>query len=283
MNVREILAKCPAVLESSGVPQSNRETALLLAFAIGKDRTFLIAYPEYELDDQELKRFEAVLDRRANREPFQYISGLQEFYGLDFEVGRDVLIPRPETEMVAAKAIELLGGLINPIFCEVGIGSGCIAVSVLFNVKNASAVGLDISKGALSIAELNAQKHQVMDRILFKESDIFSGLEAGQFDLIVSNPPYVPLSDFARLQPEVQFFEPYSSLTDGGDGLSVIGKIVAGAPAFLKTGGILLLEIGFNQAESVFSMFESGVWASIEIIPDFQSIPRMVVAHINKH
>ena len=276
MKISEIIKSAAEILQKSGIREPRRESVSLLVFALQKDRTFLIAHPEYELSAAEETRFRRFLQRRADREPFQYITGKQEFYGLDFTVTGDVLIPRPETELIVENAVELLPA--NGRFCEIGIGSGCISISILHLIKTASAVGLDISANALRIAAVNAKIHQVSDRLELKVSDVFDTVTNEKFDLVVSNPPYIPAAVMKTLQAEVQNFEPASALTDGGDGLSVIKKIVRDAPYFLKPHGFLLMEIGFDQAAQVREFFASNIWQEIETLPDLQGIPRMVKA-----
>lgn len=269
------------ILRRSGIAEPRREAGSLLSFVLEKDKTYLIAYPEYELTQEETERFSEVLKRRAGREPFQHITGRQEFYGLDFFVSKDVLIPRPETEMLVEEAMAILSRTKDPRFAEVGVGSGCIAVSILRNLRSARAVGLDLSAEALRVAERNARTHGVFERLELEESNVFEALRnklksSTPFDLIVSNPPYIPAEDFARLQPEVGRFDPEVALTDGRDGLSIIRKIVRRSPQFLKPGGFLLLEIGIGQADEVRAMFAPKIWSSVEIRPDLQGIPRMV-------
>ena len=281
-SIFEHLSNAAKILRSSGSEQPRREAASLLAFALEKDKTFLIAHPEYELSNVEERRFRRFLKRRACREPFQYITGKQEFYGLDFLVTPDVLIPRPETELIVETAIEILCGETRAQFCEVGVGSGCISVSILHEKKSASAIGFDISNKALKVAQKNAETHQVIERLELKVSDVFEALRGEKFDLIVSNPPYISSEDTKNLQAEVRDFEPLMALTDGIDGFAIIEKIVTGAPTFLKDGGFLLLEIGFGQASRVSQMFSPGIWTYIEILPDLQGIPRMMKAQIGK-
>ncbi len=276
MIISEILKNAAGILQQSGVAEPHRESVSLLAFSLQKDKTFLIAHPEYELSAEEEKQFQGFLQRRANREPFQYITGRQEFYGLDFEDTKDVLIPRPETELIVENAIKLLPK--NGKFCEIGIGSGCISVSILHEIETASAIGLDISENALRIAEKNAKRYKVLGRLKLKKSDVFEVLKNEKFDLIVSNPPYIPNEDMKTLQAEVRDFEPISALTDGADGLSIIKEIIIKSPQFLKENGFLLMEIGFNQADEVIKLFASDIWHTVEIFPDLQGIPRMVKA-----
>ena len=278
MNIAESLIKAEAALKSAKIENPWREAASLLCFAIGKDRTFLIAHPEYELQSEQNNLFTSIIKRRADREPFHHITGVKEFYGLDFEVSPDVLIPRPETEMLVAGSIEILAAIEGASFCEVGVGSGSIAISVLHHLPQASAVGLDISEAAIAVARRNAERHNVLDRLELLLSDVFSGLGQPRFELIVSNPPYVPVEEIGSLQREVRDFEPHLALTDGGNGLSIIEKIIQRSPFYLKPQGHLVLEIGINQSDAVTAMFDPEIWTNVDIVADFQGIPRMVVA-----
>jgi release factor glutamine methyltransferase len=278
--IKEILYPASETLKQSGVALPHREAASLLAFALGKTKTFLLTHDDYELSEAEAAAFQSLVERRAAREPFQYITGRQEFYGLDFAVAPGVLIPRPETETIVENALEILKNSENPRFCEVGVGSGCISVSILFNVLAATAIGLDVSEKALEVSRKNADKHDVAARLELRKSDVFGALGDEKFDLIVSNPPYIPRSEIDGLQSEVRDFEPLEALTDGGDGLSIIEKIVQAAPKFIKSGGFLLMEIGFGQAKAVENLFENSVWQLVEILPDLQGIPRTVRAQV---
>ena len=278
MTIGEAISYGTAVLQDNEVIEPRRESSLLLSLATQKDRAYLIAHPEEALSQAAMDDFHRYIRRRAAHEPFQYISGRQEFYGLDFDVSPDVLIPRPETEILVEKAIEKLNDKVEPRFCEIGIGSGCISVAILRSVKAARAVSADISEKALAMALCNAEKHDVADRLQLRISDVFDSLEPQQFDLVVSNPPYVPSRDMSTLQPEVRDFEPHSALTDGSDGLSIIARLVDRSPAYLKPGSSLIIEIGFNQGHDVAKMFDAAVWRSVEIIPDLQGIPRIVLA-----
>ena len=279
-SIAESLSIAEAALATSGVAEPRREAISLITLATRKDKSFVYARPEYELTSDELSTFHSFVQRRSAREPLQYISGLQEFYGLDFEVTTDVLIPRPETEMVVERAIDLLRGSESARFCDVGTGSGCIAIAILHELPYVHAVALDVSTNALQIAQRNAERHKVSGRLKLMESDVFGSLAAEEFDLIVSNPPYVPRQDMDGLQPEVRDHEPHLALTDGSDGLSIVRRIVAEAPRFLVSGGNLVLEIGFDQSNRVVEMFDSAVWRTSELFPDLQGIPRLVSARL---
>lgn len=270
-------------LKEAGIPEPFREATHLLCFAGEFDRTFIIAHPEYVPAPEIAEKFDEFINRRANREPFHYIIGKKEFYGLEFLVGPAVLIPRPETEMLVERAIELLEKVSEPRFCEIGVGSGCISVSILKNVPNSMATATDISEAAIEIARLNTAAHGVADRCSIIRSDVFAGIgdkTDATFDLIVSNPPYIPAEDIEGLEKDVKDFEPATALTDGGDGLSIIRRLVLEAPRFLNSGGSILIEIGIGQADDVTSMFDTNVWEEIEIVNDLQGIPRMTSARI---
>ncbi len=276
----ETLGKATETLKQNKIAEPRREANSLLAFALEKDKTFLIAHCEYELSESESSKFQNLLTRRAAHEPLQYIRGQQEFFGLDFIVNSDVLIPRPETELIVETAIEILNEKQNPRFCEIGTGSGCISVSILHSIKNASAIGADISEKALEITKTNAEKNAVLDRLSLINSDVFESFQDEKFDLIVSNPPYISIGDFKDLQVEVKNFEPQNALTDFDDGLSIVEKIISDAPRFLKSDCYLLMEIGFNQSNRVREMFDLRIWQTIEFLTDLQGIPRMTKAHL---
>ena len=278
MNIADCLTRAAKELDDAGVPEARREASSLLEFATGQSRTFIIAHPEYDLSPAEIRTFDQAVKRRTGREPLQYITGRKNFFGLDFEVTPAVLIPRPETEMLVEASIEKLKEHDAPRFYEVGIGSGCISVSILHELRKAQASSCDISADAIDVARRNAELHGVSDRLDIKQADLFEAVGDQKFHLIVSNPPYVPHEDLSGLQPEVRDFEPLAALTDGRDGLSIIRRVIAGAPERLEPGGSLLIEIGFGQGDSVRSMFDPKLWRSVEIVPDVNAIPRMAAA-----
>lgn len=265
-------------LNAASVPEPRTEAKLLLQHAAGRGRSFIVAHPEYVLTEGESAAYLAFVGRRALREPFQYIVGRQEFYGADLIVTPDVLIPRPETEILVERAIELLNTFRAPRFLEIGVGSGCISVSILKNVTAATAVGIDISTAALKVAASNAEILGVADRLKLLRSDLFDSVEPDLFDLIVSNPPYVPAREMAALQPEVREHEPRTALTDEGDGLSVISRIIAGSFERLLPGGSLLIEIGHGRSNEVAKMLDPILWPESRFEPDLQGIPRVAIA-----
>jgi release factor glutamine methyltransferase len=276
-SIADSMREASQTLQATGVPEARREAGSLLSFVTTRDRTFLISHAEDLLDDTSLDRFEKVVARRAEGEPLQYITGTQDFYGREFRVTPDVLIPRPETELLIEAALEVVAGVSAPLICDVGTGSGCIAVTLLCERGDARMVAVDVSEAALAVAADNVRRHGVGERIELKVSDCFAGLEPTAFDLIVSNPPYVSFAALAGLQREVRDHEPLVALSPGADGLSVIRRLLHDGPAFLKPNGHLIMEIGFDQGEAVQELIDPEMWRSVEIRPDLQSIPRIVV------
>lgn len=274
-SIAEVLREASQMLEHAGVPEARREAGSLLSFVIGKDRTFLISHAEDVLNDDQVDQYRGVVERRAAGEPLQYITGVQDFFGREFRVTPDVLIPRPETELLVEAVLEL--DRAASLICDVGTGSGCIAITLLCELNNARAIGLDKSPAALEVAKFNAEKLSVADRAEFVVSDCFDSLEPREFDLIVSNPPYVSAGVLAGLQREVRDHEPLVALSPGPDGLSIIRRLIQEAPAFLKQHGHLIMEIGFDQGEAVQQLIDANVWELLELRPDLQCIPRIVV------
>lgn len=280
--VAQALAEASEQLRASGGTDARRDAAALLMRTLGCDRTFLFTHDQDVLAPDALALLQLAVERRAGGEPLQYITGRQEFYGLEFEVTPAVLIPRPETELLVETALELLRETPAPRLCDVGTGSGCIPIALLHERTDARAVGLDISPPALAVAARNAARHGVEARLQLVESDCFAALDEGadKFDMILSNPPYVAAADLAGLQREVRDFEPRVALTPGGDGLNVIRRLVADAPRFLAPGGHLLFEIGFNQHEAVARLLDPQVWTLLDIHQDLQGIPRTVALRL---
>jgi len=280
MKIAEVLREASTILESAGVPEARREAGSLLSFVLRKDRTFLISHGEDQVIEHSLNPFRELVERRAAGEPLQYITGVQDFFGREFRVTPDVLIPRPETELLVEAAMKITGhASADPYICDIGTGSGCIAVTLLCEVANARAVAVDKSRAALEIAKLNARAQSVADRAVFLVSDCFSSLDAGeyQFDLIVSNPPYVSELVVVGLQREVRDHEPMVALSPGPDGLTMIRRLLKESPAFLKPGGHMLMEIGFDQSDAVKTLVDNSVWHLLDIRPDLQGILRIVI------
>jgi release factor glutamine methyltransferase len=277
--IARAVVEAAQMLRRAGVPEARREAASLLEHVTGRDRTFLITSAETALSPEEVNRLRALVERRAAGEPLQYITGHQEFYKLDFEVTPDVLIPRPETELLVEAALDLLDERDGPaLVCDVGTGSGCIAVSLLHELPDARAVGVDISQPALRVAARNAARAGVNERLSLVVSDGLGALDArrARFAMIVSNPPYVAEDALAGLQREVRDHEPRVALTPGCDELRIIRALIDEAPRHLDAGGHLLMEIGFDQHEAVGKLIDPRAWELLDIHQDLQGIPRTV-------
>ncbi|MBO9435292.1 peptide chain release factor N(5)-glutamine methyltransferase [Ruegeria sp. R13_0] len=275
LTAAKAMAAATARLRAAGVNDPARDARVLLAHAarIEASRVTLIA-PE-ELSPEIAERYEQLVSLRAIRVPVSHLLGEREFYGRNFRVSRDVLDPRPETETLIEAALS------EPFdhVLDLGVGSGCILVTLLAERASATGLGADLSEAACLQASANAVQHNVQDRAEILRSDWFERIE-GQFDLIVSNPPYIALSEMQDLSPEVREHEPRMALTDEGDGLDAYRRIAAGAPDFLMAGGRLLVEIGPTQAKDVSALFDAAGLSDIRVIPDLDGRDRVVLGRI---
>src|SRR5262249_37055406 len=257
--IKTALATGSERLAANGVNEPQSESRLLLMHVLHRDRAFLIAHDDDTLSRDQMEQFNSLIARRVGGEPSQYITGHQEFYGLDFDVTPDVLIPRPETELVVESALKFLENMPTAQLADIGTGSGCIVVSLLHELPQARALAVDLSALALEVAQRNAEHHGVKNRLRLLRSDGFSGVERDeQFDLIVSNPPYVSDSEMGKLQREVQT-EPAAALAGGPDGFSIIRRWLNDASAHLETGGYYIFEIGFGQGETIRDLIDQRV------------------------
>ncbi len=272
--VRDVIAQTTARLDSAKIPSARLEAELLLADSLGRDRTWLATHPREALSTPAIGHLEERLRRRLQRQPLQYIVGHQEFWGLDFEVDSNVLIPRPETELLVEKAIVL--GAKAATICDVGTGSGCIAVALASELPQARFTATDLSAAALQVAAGNARRHGVAERIGFLQADLLEAVDT-TFSLIVSNPPYVGTRERRSLQPELAF-EPASALFAGDHGLDVIRRLLPQAWQRLLTGGALLMEIGCCQDDEVAGLAIAVGFSSAHVEVDLAKLPRLLVA-----
>jgi len=257
-----------------GSPRMNAET--LLMFVLNSDRAYLYAHPEYELTTDEQARYDEAIAERSTGKPAQYITGHQEFWGMDLIVSPAVLIPRPETEHVIETVLELARAKQAPRIIDVGTGSGCIALALAAELPWARVEAVDISLAALEVARANAHRLQLDHRVIFSPRDLLAGAPAATYDFVVSNPPYVPESEPEKAQREVREFEPKVAVFAGESGLEVYRRLVPQARDALKPGGWLVVEIGFSLAAAVHHLVKD--WAELRVMPDLQGIPRVVAA-----
>jgi release factor glutamine methyltransferase len=310
MDIRAALKEGMAQLRAAQVPSHTLATELLLMHALGRDRAWIYSHPEESLDPAATQKFLALIARRAAGEPVQYLTGKQEFWGLEFEVTPAVLIPRPETEHVMEVALARLGERGIKIHmdtgapreklrvADVGTGSGCLAVALAWELPHAEVFATDISAPALEVARRNAARHGTADRIHFSQCDLLTGLEnrdensvgarhavpasaqgGAQFDLIVSNPPYIARNDADELQREVRDHEPHAALFGGPTGIEMYQRLIDQARDLLRDRGILVLELGHDSAEYVRGIFEAQpAWTNVAITMDLAGIPRVLAA-----
>jgi len=276
--VRELLAEGLERLRASGSESARLDTELLLAHALDTDRTAILAHPEAPVGDGATERYRAALGRRETGEPVAFIRGFKEFHGLAFGVDERALIPRPETEGLAERAVAALrrSPVARPIALDVGTGSGVIAVTLAAEVPAARVVATDISSGALRVARGNAARHGVGNRVLPVCCGLLSALKCGvRFVVVVSNPPYIAEGEWPLLPPEVRDHEPPGALLAGRDGLSVLRPLVEGAAGLLSHGGELWCEIGASQGEAASSL-PCGSLRPLGVFPDLAGRDRYV-------
>jgi release factor glutamine methyltransferase len=298
-DVRGALKEAIARLRAAQVPSHTLAAELLLMHSLGCDRTWLYTNPEKPVDPEVVQAYFALVARRASGEPTQHLTGKQEFWGLEFEVTPAVLIPRPETEHVIEVALDRLGprgikidmatGAPSPELriADVGTGSGCIAVAFAHELPHATITATDISAATLEVARRNASRHSVQDRIHFVHTSLLDAciddplLVSGSrlFDLIASNPPYVARTEAGSLAREVRDHEPHGALFGGPTGIEMYSQLIEQAARLLRTGGILVLELGYNSADEVLKMLEAEAhWTNVSVTRDLAGIPRVLAA-----
>jgi release factor glutamine methyltransferase len=310
MDIRAALKEGMAQLRAAQIPSHTLAAELLLMHALERDRAWIYGHPEEFLDPPAAEKFLALIARRVAGEPVQYLTGKQEFWGLEFEVTPAVLIPRPETEHVMEVALARLGERGIKIHmdtgapreklrvADVGTGSGCLAVALAWELPHAEVYATDISAPALEVARRNAARHGVADRIQFLQRDLLTGLEnidlssvvaqhaappstqrGPLFDLIVSNPPYIARNEAPQLQREVRDHEPHAALFGGPTGTEMYQRLIDPARDLLRDRGILVLELGHDSAEHVRGIFDAQTaWTKVAVTMDLAGIPRVLAA-----
>ena len=271
MTYREGLAAGEKILSKAGIADAKTDTWLLMEMACKIDRNFYYMHMMEDMTEEQAKQYQLLIKKRAERVPLQYITGEQEFMGLTFTVNSSVLIPRQDTETLVEEALKVAKPGMNIL--DMCTGSGCVLISILKNV-DAKGIGYDISKQALNVAKENAKRNHVVCE--FERSDLFENVD-GTYDIIVSNPPYIPTEVIHTLMPEVKEFEPMEALDGMEDGLHFYRRIVREAKEHLAKGGYLMLEIGHDQGASVSEMLEYGGYAEVRVIKDLARNDRVVI------
>lgn len=298
-SVRSLLKQGIEQLRAAGVPSFTLAAELLLLHVIGRDRAWLYSHPEEILPEQTAEAYFALIARRSSGVPTQHLTGKQEFWGLEFEVTPEVLIPRPETEHLIEVALDRLAvrevragrhssrlNGDNITLVDIGTGSGCIAVTLAKELPAATVYATDISKAALDVARRNAERLGVAERIQFLQSNLLEALaesratghESRLFDLIISNPPYVSLRDAESLPIEIREHEPRIALYGGEEGYELYGVLIPQAAEHLKPGGLLVLELGHGSLPAVEPLLDRSDWVNVGVAKDLAGIPRVIAA-----
>ena len=274
---KALLKKSIEYMQSKGIKEAKLDTELIFSEVLNYDRMMLSLSFTREITEAEKEKIREMLKKRAvDKLPVQYILGYEEFYGRRFEVNKAVLIPRPETERLVEECIKRLTETNGKYVLDIGAGSGAIGISIAKELPNTKVLACDLSEDALEVAKLNAEKLEATN-IKFIKSDVFSEIKYKEFDLIVSNPPYIPQEEYENLQVEVKLHEPQMALTDTKDGYYFYKKISREAPNYLKSGGVLAFEVGYNQSEEIKLFMEKQGFKNVVVIKDYEGIDRMVI------
>ncbi len=269
----------------AGIETAILDAQLLMARVLRCSRLDVIAHPERSLTDLEQAEYNALVNKRISRYPLAYILGRKEFYGIEIEVRAGVLIPRPETEILVEECLRRLRNCVGngrlPVIADIGVGSGAIAIAIAINLPSIEVYATETSMAALEVARLNVEKHKLSRRVRLLEGNLCEPLRCmkGQFDAIVSNPPYIPTSEIGNLQPEVKLYEPMEALDGGADGLDVYRKLIPDAHELLKERAFLAVEVGAGQADAVARIAQSAGYRQCEVVPDFAGIERVVIIY----
>jgi release factor glutamine methyltransferase len=271
--IREAMAEAARRL---GGGDAVRDAELLLRHVLGATRAQMLANPRRELNGEEAARYGAMIAERADGKPMQYITGVQEFYGLEFAVNGDVLIPRPETEHLVEAVLSRVAQDSTVKIVDVGTGSGAIAIALAKNLPRAQVTAVDISAAALQVAARNAAAHSASERVKFLQSDLLEACADEQFDAVVSNPPYIADAERETLAVQVREFEPGQALFAGNSGFEVYERLIPQAWNALRPGGLLAMEMGFGQSARMRDLLRE--WQGVEVVNDLAGIARVVLA-----
>jgi release factor glutamine methyltransferase len=283
VTIAEAISAAETLLAAQNIENARLDAEVLLGHVLGRNRAWIITHNPDAFDEQFRLPYEDVIERRRRREPMQYITGIQEFWGLPFRVTPDVLIPRPETELIVEQAVQRLSYLDAPLMIDLCTGSGCVAVSIARSIPQARIFATDRSAAALAVARENARGNGVADRIRFVEGDLFGPFEELDLDnrvhIITANPPYVRDSERPDLQPEVRDFEPGLALFAGPWGTEIAERIISDAPNYLRPGGSLIVEMGVGQAVTLRHAAERAeAFSQIDVLKDLAGIERVILA-----
>ena len=277
MNIFEAIKKGDAILRESGIKSYKIDSEILMSRVIKKNRADIILNSKTELSQKDYNLYENLIIQRSKQKPIAYLTGKKEFWKYEFSVTKDVLIPRPDTEIIVEKTLKLTKNKNKLKMLEIGIGSGCILLSILKERKSFYGTGIDISKKTIEICKINCKNLRLSSRVKLFKTDI-DNFRYGKYDLIISNPPYIKKFDLKYLEKEVSFYEPKPALDGGLDGLSELKKVILNSSKLIKRNGKLVLEIAFDQAESVKSILKQNEFYINEIIKDLSKKNRCIIS-----
>lgn len=279
--IHDLLSEAIPRLQAAGVETPRLDAEVLLAHVLGRERAWVWAHPECVPPPAEEERFRALLERRIKREPLAYLLGEWEFYGRPFFVTPDVLVPRPETELLVEAVVKWARERGAARLADIGVGCGAIAVTLALELPDARIIAVDLSPAALEVTRRNAERHGILDRLALLEGDLLEPVRqsgGAPLDAIVANLPYIAEEEYPGLMPEVRDHEPSLALRAAEGGLALIKRLIADAPPLLAPGGLLALEVGFGQAEAVTALLRNAGWRQLRVIEDYGGIPRHVLA-----
>ena len=277
MNIFEAIKKGDAILRESGIKSYKIDSEILMSRVIKKNRADIILNSKTELSQKDYNLYENLIIQRSKQKPIAHLTGKKEFWKYEFSVTKDVLIPRPDTEIIVEKTLKLTKNKNKLKVLEIGIGSGCILLSVLKERKSFYGTGIDISKKTIEICKINCKNLGLSSRVKLLKTDI-DNFRYGKYDLIISNPPYIKKFDLKYLEKEVSFYEPKPALDGGLDGLSELKKVILNSSKLIRRNGKLVLEIAFDQAESVKSILKQNEFYINEIIKDLSKKNRCIIS-----
>ena len=277
MNILSAISKGNNLLKSNGIVSSKLDCEILISKVLKINRADMILNMNKDLTIEQLSYFNDLIEQRSKKKPIAYLTGNKEFWKYEFYVTKDVLIPRPDTEILIEKVLELTKNKSSINFLDIGVGSGCIILSILKERKNYYGTGIDISKKSLEICKINSDNLEVFNRLRLFKSDI-DNFRYGKYDLIISNPPYIKKFDLKYLDKDVINYEPQSALDGGLDGLSELKKVINNSTKLIKKNGILILEIGFNQSEKIRGILKKKGFFVKEVLRDLARNNRCIIS-----
>jgi len=277
MNIENILKEGISILQKNKIPNPQLDGEILLSNLIKKDKKHIILNPKEHLNSEQLDKFKSLIERRRKREPIAYLTNKKEFWKNEFFVNKDVLIPRPDTELIIEQVLKIYSKDKQLQVLDIGTGSGCILLSILKERPNFYGTGIDISKKSINVSKFNAKQLNLMNRVKFFNSSV-DNFKIGKYDLIVSNPPYIELLNLKYLEKDVVNFEPKLALSGGLDGFSKIRKVINKAGGLIKKNGKFILEIGFNQKNKVNKILKEEGFYVNKAIKDYGNNDRCIIS-----